>query len=89
MPKAAELDIDLSEPTHTPSAATAPRTLKERRSEPDGPKNDTPVNFRWPKAEVRAMKKAALEADDMTIQDFMLSCFHAFIKEKSKKDGGI
>jgi len=88
MPKAAELDIDLSEPAHTPTAATAPRTLKERRAEVDPSKNDTPVNFRWPKAEGKAMKKAALEEDE-TIQDFMLSCFHAFIKEKSKTDGGI
>jgi hypothetical protein len=78
MPKAAELDIDLSEPAHTPPSATAPRTVKEGQGEADGPSNDTPVNFRWPKAEVKAMKKAALEAD-MTIQDFMLACFHAFL----------
>jgi hypothetical protein len=71
MPKAAELDIDLNSPAHLPAAATAPRTVKERRKEPEPPKNDTPVNFRWPAAEVKAMKKAALDAD-MTMQDFML-----------------
>jgi hypothetical protein len=81
MPKAATLDIDLNAPAHVPPAATAPRK-SERRKEPEPPKNDTPVNFRWPAAEVKAMKKAALEAD-MTIQDFLLSCFHAFL-QKSK-----
>ena len=83
MPKAAELDIDLNAPAHHPPAATAPRTAKERRKQPEPPKNDTPVNFRWPAAEVKAMKKAALEAD-MTIQDFLLSCFHAFLQNKKK-----
>jgi len=79
MAKAAALDIDLSEPVEMPSAATAPRVVKERPPAPVAPKNDTPVNFRWPAAEVKAMKKAALEAD-MTIQDFLLSCFHASLE---------
>lgn len=82
MPKAADLDIDLNEPPPMPPASTAPRTVKERRKEQEPPKNDTPVNFRWPAAEVKAMKKAALDAD-MTIQDFLLSCFHSFL-QKSK-----
>ncbi len=80
MPKAAELDIDLSAPAQTPPAATAPRTVKEIRREAEPTKNDTPVNFRWPAAEVKAMKKAALEAD-MTMQDYLLSCFHAFLQK--------
>lgn len=87
MPKAAELDIDLNDISHShaPAAATAPRTPKERerKKQPEPPKNDTPVNFRWPGAEVKAMKKAALEAD-MTIQDFLLSCFHAFLKSSKQ-----
>jgi len=83
MPKAADLDIDLNAPAQSPPAATAPRTIKERQKEPEPPKNDTPVNFRWPATEVKSMKKAALEAD-MTIQDYLLSCFHAFL-QKSKR----
>lgn len=81
MPKPANLDIDLNAPAHVPPAATAPRAVKERRKAQEPPKNDTPVNFRWPAAEVKAMKKAALEAD-MTIQDYLLSCFHAFLHKK-------
>jgi hypothetical protein len=79
MAKSAELDIDLNAPAHLPSAATTPRTPKERRKVVEPPKNDTPVNFRWPAAEVKAMKRAALEAD-MSIQDYLLSCFHAFLQ---------
>jgi hypothetical protein len=81
MPKAADLDIDLGEASYTPPAATAPRTVKEPRPKSESARNDTPVNFRWPKDEVKAMKKAALEEDE-TIQDFMLSCFHAFLQKK-------
>jgi len=81
MPKAAELDIDLNAPAQEPPAATAPRTAKQKRQQPEAPKNDTPVNFRWPAAEVKAMKKAALDAD-MTIQDFLLTCFHSFLQDK-------
>jgi predicted DNA binding CopG/RHH family protein len=80
MPKAASLNIDLNEPAPLPAAATAPRTAKPK-AQAEAPKNDTPVNFRWPAAEVKAMKKAALEAD-MTIQDFLLTCFHAFLQSK-------
>jgi hypothetical protein len=79
MPKAAELDIDLNAPAQLPPAATAPRTVKERSRQAEAPKNDTPVNFRWPAAEVKALKRAALDAD-MTQQDFLLSCFHAFLQ---------
>lgn len=83
MAKAASLDIDLNDATHQPLAATAPRTLREKGREAalPAPKNDTAVNFKWPAAEVKAMKRAALEAD-MTMQDFLLSCFLA-----SQKNG--
>jgi hypothetical protein len=80
MAKAAELDIDLAASEHPlPSAATSPRTPK-LHSKPGASKKDTPVNFRWPAAEVKRMKRAALEAD-MKIQDYMLACFHAFLKK--------
>jgi hypothetical protein len=82
MAKAAALDIDLNDPAHTPPAATATRIAKSR--EPAPPKNDTPVNFRWPASEVKALKRAALDAD-MTMQDYLLSCFHAFL-QSGKKD---
>ena len=78
MAKAANLDIDLNAAVHQTPAATAPRSVKEKSREAT-PKNDTAVNFRWPAAEVKAMKRAALDAD-MTMQDYLLSCFHASLQ---------
>jgi hypothetical protein len=43
-----------------------------------------PLQVRWPKADVKAAKRAALEADQ-TVSDFMLACFHACMKN-AKKD---
>ena len=85
MPKPASLDIDLNDTVPMPPTATAPRTTaKTNRKEPEPPKNNTPVNFRWPAAEVKAMKQAALDAD-MTIQDFLLSCFHSFLQIRGRE----
>jgi hypothetical protein len=39
----------------------------------------TPLQIRIPPAEAKAIKRAALEADQ-TISDFMLACFHAYMK---------
>jgi hypothetical protein len=39
-----------------------------------------PLQIRIPAAEVKAIKRAALEADQ-TISDFMLACFHAYMKK--------
>ena len=38
-----------------------------------------PLQIRIPPAELKAIKRAALEADQ-TISDFMLACFHAYMK---------
>jgi predicted DNA binding CopG/RHH family protein len=83
MAKAADLDIDLTAAMHQPPAATAPRSVKERSREAAPQKKDAQVNFRWPAAEVKAMKREALEAD-MTMQDYLLTCFH-FYKKTSLK----
>jgi hypothetical protein len=81
MAKAANLDIDLNAAMHQPPAATAPRSVKEPSREPPPPKNDRAVNFRWPAEDVKAMKREALEAD-MTMQDYLLSCFHACLQNR-------
>lgn len=41
--------------------------------------DQTPLQIRIPKAEAKAIKRAALEADQ-TISEFMLACFHACMK---------
>ena len=83
MAKAADLDIDLNSAMPQPSTATAPRSSKEKGRGAQPSKNDTAVNFRWPAADVKAMKRAALDAD-MTMQDYLLSCFHACLQAGRK-----
>ena len=41
--------------------------------------DQVPLQVRLPRDEVRAIKVAAAERD-MTISDFMLACFHAYMK---------
>jgi hypothetical protein len=43
------------------------------------PAKPAPLQIRIPPAELKAIKRAALEADQ-TISDFMLACFHAYMK---------
>jgi uncharacterized protein (DUF1778 family) len=40
-----------------------------------------PLQLRLPRAEVRAIKIAAAEREQ-TLSDFMLACFHAYIKDE-------
>lgn len=41
-----------------------------------------PLQVRWPRAEVKAAKLAAVELDFPTMSDFMLACFHAYMKTR-------
>ena len=84
MAKAADLDIDLTAAMHQPPAATAPRSIKENGRETQPPKYGTSVNFRWPAEEVTAWTHAATDAD-MTMQDYLLTCFHAFSQTGRKQ----
>lgn len=83
MAKAANLDIDLNDAMHQSPAATAPRSVREkvREAKPPVPKNDTAINLKWPAIEAKALKREALEADS-TMQDFLLSCFRAFVENR-------
>jgi hypothetical protein len=77
MPKATSLTPDAL--THV---ATAPRAPKAKP--PAAPPVQTmPLQIRLPREEVRAIKVAAAESEQ-TISDFMLACFHAYMK-KSKQ----
>ncbi len=66
---------------HTPQAATPARTPVAKVSKPASePKvEQVPLQVRLPREEVRAIKVAAAERDQ-TISDFMLACFHAYMK---------
>lgn len=89
MPKAEPLTPSaLSVPQITPKAATSARTVSAPLAAPqsesvtksESKQNQMPLQIRLPREEVRAIKIAAAEREQ-TISDFMLACFHAYMKD--------
>jgi hypothetical protein len=82
MPKPVALTPALVEaPQITPRAATSTRSARTvAKKAPKVPQ--IPLQVRLPRDEVRAIKVAAAERDQ-TISDFMLACFHAYMKSGS------
>ena len=80
MPKPVALTPGLVEaPQVTPLAAT-PARAPVAQAVPLVPKADQmPLQVRLPRSEVRAIKVAAAEREQ-TISEFMLACFHAYMK---------
>jgi hypothetical protein len=85
MAKAVILTPDaLAAPQITPKAATPARS-------PASPSplarkvEQIPLQVRIPRDAARAIKIAAAERDQ-TISDFMLSCFHAYMKDDKHAD---
>jgi len=60
----------------TPPAATTPRGPQRKKPAEAKP---MPLQVRLPREDVRAIKIAAAEREQ-TISDFMLACFHAYMK---------
>jgi hypothetical protein len=81
MPKPVALTPALVEaPQITPQAATLPRSAARPAKAPKPPKApQIPLQVRLPRDEVRAIKIAAAEREQ-TLSDFMLACFHAYMK---------
>jgi len=80
MPKAEPLTpAALAVPQITPKAATSARS-QEPAAIPASVVQMMPLQLRLPRAEVRAIKIAAAEREQ-TISDFMLACFHVYIKD--------
>lgn len=78
MPKPVSLTPALVEaPQITPQAATTARSA----SKPPKARKvaQIPLQVRLPRDEVRAIKIAAAEREQ-TVSDFMLACFHAYMK---------
>ena len=68
----------------TPQASTPARAPKaaareEPKAEPPVKADQMPLQVRLPRHEVRAIKVAAAEREQ-TVSDFMLACFHAYMK---------
>lgn len=81
MAKALELtDETLTVASSIPRAAQIETPGPSRRQGKPTPKvEQMPLQVRWPRHEVRAAKIAAAEAEQ-SISDFMLACFHAYMK---------
>lgn len=77
MAKVTALSPELITVAETPPAAEPNRMMG--RAAIAAPAKPAPLQIRIPPAEVKAIKRAALEADQ-TISDFMLACFHAYMK---------
>jgi predicted DNA binding CopG/RHH family protein len=83
MAKASTLTIDvMNAPQATPQGALPPRGFveaAEKKTAAPVEKKDALVQIRCLRSDAKAIKQAALDAD-MTISDFMLVCFHAYMK---------
>ncbi len=81
MAKAMRLDETILAAVPTPPRASQPMPLPVAAPEPEKAEKPVlvPLQIRIPAAEAKAIKRAALEADQ-TISEFMLACFHASMK---------
>jgi hypothetical protein len=81
MPKPVPLTPAVLEtPTITPQAATPARSSAAPATRKKAPKApQMPLQVRLSRDEVRAIKIAAAEREQ-TVSDFMLACFHAYMK---------
>ena len=71
VPKAAQVTTPAAEARKV-KAAPAPKVERE------------PLQVRWPVEDVKAAKLAAIQLDFPTVSDFMLSCFHAYMKSRKQ-----
>ena len=84
MAKALELSPDTMSAPPVPKAAQIPlpsvAQSKLRKIAKIEHKDREPLQVRWPIADVKAAKLAAIQLDFPTVSDFMLACFHAYMK---------
>jgi hypothetical protein len=84
MAKAMELSLETMTAPPIPKAAQSttpaaePRKGREVKAAPQEPRE--PLQVRWPGEDVKAAKLAALQMDFPTVSEFMLACFHAYMK---------
>lgn len=85
MPKPVPLTPAVMEaPPITPSTATPLRPVKAAPAPKAHKVEQLPLQVRLPRDEVRAIKIAAAEREQ-TVSDFMLACFHAYMKRGGDK----
>ena len=84
MAKALELNPDtLAVVPSVPQAAQVKTPAEEPKRGKANPKVERePLQVRWPVEDVKAVKLAAIQMDFPTVSDFMLACFHAYMKNQ-------
>lgn len=84
MAKALELNPDtLAVVPSVPQAAQVKASAEESKRGKASPKVERePLQVRWPVEDVKAVKLAAIQMDFPTVSDFMLACFHAYMKNR-------
>lgn len=85
MAKALELNLEtLAVVQSVPQAAQmkAAPGLQPKRGKTAPKTEREPLQVRWPTEDVKAVKLAAIQMDFPTVSDFMLACFHAYMKNK-------
>jgi hypothetical protein len=84
MAKALELSPETMSAPPVPKAAQIPLPAvaqsKQRNIAKIEHKDREPLQVRWPIGDVKAAKLAAIQLDFPTVSDFMLACFHAYMK---------
>ena len=82
MAKALELNPEtLAVVPSVPQAAQGRSSQEEPKRRKALPKvKREPLQVRWPVEDVKAVKLATIQMDFQTVSDFMLACFHAYMK---------
>lgn len=88
MAKALQLTDDTMNAPPVPKAAQVsqmtPKGTRKQGREPAKQEPREPLQVRWPGEDVKAVKLAALELDFPTVSEFMLACFHAYMKHHKR-----
>ena len=87
MAKALQLGSDILD--NAPPVPQAAQQVKRPAEKTPGTKGNpkigqVPLQVRWPRAEVKAAKLVSVEDDFATMSDFMLACFHAYMKSRKQ-----
>ena len=91
MAKALELNGDaLAAPLPIPRAAqvaiaasASSSRARTREGKAAAEDKQVPLQVRWPRSEVKAAKLAAVHGDFPSVSEFMLACFHAYMKDRA------
>lgn len=81
MAKAIDLsDNVLNAASPVPKAAQPTKSGAQEKTKNEAKVQREPLQVRWPAEDVKAAKLATIEQDFRTVSEFLLACFHAYMK---------